>query len=120
MNESRKLLAAVLLAIAGCGPAQADPFGLITFNSYRLENRPDIVFPGNRVHVSPYPMSKRSASVWLSDACWRGCTAETTFRFEICSAERGFEACRYPLDADNRACLRACRTRGGPMVNLAD
>lgn len=111
--------AALTLAVL-CGAAQADPIGLISFNSYRMENRPDVVFPGNRVHVSPYPMSKRAASVWTSDACWRTCTAETSFRYELCSGRNGLEACRYPLDADNRACLRACRTRGGPMLNLAD
>ena len=30
------------------------------------------------------------------------------------------EACRAALDADDRACLRSCRTRGGPYLNITD
>jgi hypothetical protein len=115
-----KSFAAAALLLAGlCGAAQADPFGLISFNSYKLENRPEVVFPGKRVHISPYPMSKRAASVWASDFCWRACTGETAWRFDACVPAYGPEACRFAHDADNRACLRSCRTRGGPMLNLA-
>jgi hypothetical protein len=120
----RSTLPAVLLALAGLsGTAQADPFGLITFNSFRMENRTPLVFPpppkNGNVHISPYPMSKRAASVWESDFCWKKCTGETAWRFDDCRTTYGAEACRPALDADNRTCLRACRTRGGPMVNLA-
>ena len=111
---------AVLLALAGLtGAAQADPFGLITFNPYKLENRPELVFPGKRVHISPYPMSKRAASVWNSDLCWRTCTGETAWRFGACKSAYGPEACRFAHDVDNRVCLSACRARGGPILNLA-
>jgi hypothetical protein len=113
------LIAAVIFA-GLTGAAQADPFGLIVFNSYKLENRPELVFPGKRIHISPYPMSKRAASVWHSDLCWRTCTGETAWRFDACKNAHGLEACRFPHDADNRACLRACRTRGGPLLNLAN
>jgi hypothetical protein len=116
-----KVLAIAALAFAGLGgAAQADPFGLITFNSYKMENRPDVVFPGNRVHTSPYPMSKRSASIWVSDFCWKDCTGQSGWKFQACAHVDNPEACRFQLDADNRTCLRACRTRGGPMLNLAD
>ena len=125
MTAPWKTLAAALLVLAGlCGAVQADPFGLITFRSYKLENRPVVVFPppprADGVHVSPYPMSKRAASVWTSDYCWRACTGEASWRFEACIGAHGPEACRPALDADDRTCLRTCRTRGGPMLNLAD
>jgi hypothetical protein len=116
---SWKTVASALLLVCATAPAQADPFGLITFNPDKLENRPKVVFPHKRVHMSPYPMSKRHASLWISDHCWRACTGETAYRYEACSLTHGLEACRFPLDADNRTCLRACRTRGGPMLNLA-
>jgi hypothetical protein len=121
MVATRTVWAIAALTFAGLtGAAQADPFGLITFNSYKLENRPKLVFPGKRVHISPYPMSKRAASVWSSDLCWRTCTGETAWQFDACKTAHGLEACRFAHDADNRACLRACRTRGGPMLNLAN
>jgi hypothetical protein len=124
MKALIKILAFALLATAWLGgAAQADPFGLIAFHSYKMENRPVVVFPPppkkGRVHISPYPSSKRAASVWESDLCWKQCTNQAGWRFEICTPQSGPEACRFQVDADNRACLRACRLRGGPMVNLA-
>ena len=113
-----------LFLLAGQGAPQADPFALFNVNAYRPENRPVLVFPPppreGRVRISPYPMSKRAASVWVSDFCWKDCTGETGWRFQDCGAVHGLEACRPALNADNRACLRACRTRGGPLVNLAN
>ena len=121
MLPSAKILAAVPLVLTAlCDTAQADPFGLITFNSYRMENRATVVFPGNREHTSPYPMSKRAASVWVSDFCWNDCTGQSGWKFQACARAHGPELCRFQLDTDNRACLRACRLRGGPMVNLAN
>jgi len=122
-----RILAALFVLFAGlAGPAQADPFGIIQFHSYKMENRPTVVFPpppkGGSKHMSPYPSSKRAAAVWESDFCWRKCTGETSWRYDACAydpGKGGYESCRYRLEADNRTCLRACRTRGGPMVNLA-
>jgi hypothetical protein len=127
MTAPIRILAAVLLLAGLASPVQADPSGIIQFHSYKMENRPTVVFPpppkGGSVHMSPYPASKRAAAVWESDFCWRKCTGETSWRYDACVHElgkaTGFEACRFHLDADNRVCLRACRTRGGPMVNLA-
>ena len=128
MIASLRVLAAAGLVLAGLsGMAQADPFGIIQFRSYKPEHRPTVVFPpppkDGGVHVSPYPASKRGASVWESDFCWRKCTNETSWRYDACVHELGrgvgLEACRFRLDADNKVCLRSCRTRGGPMVNLA-
>ncbi len=86
-------------------------------------NRPQVVFPGPRrgaVHVSPFPMSSRSAAVWQSDECWRPCAANTAWRFAKCIRAAGADACRATMDADDRACLRACRVRGGPYLNITD
>jgi hypothetical protein len=111
-----KALTAALLIVAGiAGPAAA--------GGYSLANRPSVAFPapyGGAVHVSPYPMSKRAASVWASDSCWRDCTGQAAWRFESCIGKLGPQACRSELDADDRACLRWCRTRGGPLLNITD
>ena len=122
------ILAAALLLLAGlCGAAQADPFGIIQFHSYKPEYRPVVVFPRRpRTAAStsaPTPPRSAPPRSGSRTCCWKKCTGATSWRHDACiqvlSPEIGVEACRYRLDADNRACLRACRTRGGPMVNLA-
>ncbi len=87
---------------------------------YALAHRPDVVFPGGRVHRSPYPVSRRAAAVWHSDACFMDCAGQAAWRYEACLSSHGAEACRDRLDADDRICLQACRTRGGPLLNLTD
>ena len=105
---------------AGLSGAQAGPFDLFSPTAYTLENRPQVVFPGPRPHISLYPMSKRSASIWNSDFFWRECSGQSGWHYQSCRRTGGPEDCRQALDANNRFCLRTCRTRGGPMVNLAD
>ena len=108
--------AAVLLIAAGfAAPAVA--------GDYSYANRPQVAFPGPRggmVHVSPFPMSSRSAAIWASHACWRDCVSAAAWRFERCIGQSGAEACRAAMAADDRACLRTCRTRGGPYLNITD
>ncbi|MEW6449379.1 hypothetical protein [Leptospira sp. severe_002] len=92
---------------------------------YTLGNRPQVVFPstsGAVVHVSPFPMSRRSADVWGSDACWRACTSHGAWRLDACMNSAGLDqnACRAALDADDRACLRSCRTNAGPLLNITN
>jgi hypothetical protein len=97
----------------------ADPWNNpIRFESYKMENRPKVVFPGNRVHRSPYPASKFAAAVWTDDFCWRTCTGASGWRFQDCWRVKGPEVCRDNLDFDNRYCLRTCRSRGGPLLPL--
>ena len=103
---------AILLALLGQASASSE---------YSLANRPVVAFPGSGgKHISPYPMSKRAAAVWTSDACWRDCTGQSAWRFESCLRDFGPEACRDRLDADDRICLRFCRTKGGPLLNITD
>src|SRR5262245_29397664 len=109
-----RALAALALLVAGLvAPAAA--------HDYSYANRPQVIFPaprGGSVHVSPFPMSKRALAVWKSDACWRDCTSDAAWRFERCFGPFGPEVCRAGMDADDRACLRACRLRGGPYLNI--
>jgi hypothetical protein len=118
-----RTLAALLFAVAGVLATAADISPAIAGEDYSYANRPPVVFPGPKggvAHVSPFPMSKRSAAVWASDACWRDCTSQAAWRFQTCFGMQGADACRVQLDADDRACLRQCRTRGGPVLNITD
>ncbi len=103
---------AILLLIVGLAPAAA--------GEYAFRNRHPVVFPGGHVHVSPFPMSKRAADIWASDACWRGCSSRGGWTFEACLATASTEQCRARLDNDDRACLRQCRVSGGPLLNITD
>jgi hypothetical protein len=81
--------------------------------------RHEIAFPGAKdgiVHVNPYPTSKRAASIWGSDACWRGCASSCAWHMEACVSGTDADLCRPTFDACNRSCQRSCRTSGGPLL----
>src|SRR5690349_2701287 len=103
---------ATLLLIVGLVPATA--------GEYAFRNRHPIVFSGGRAHISPFPMGKRAADIWASDACWRGCSSRGGWRLDTCLSVMNAEQCRARLDADDRACLRQCRVSGGPLLNITD
>jgi hypothetical protein len=105
------LPALALIAAALIGPAAA--------GDDSLADRPQIVFSGrggDRIHVSPYPMSSRAAAIWSSDACWRACGANCAGQFNACGRSNGAEACRSGLDRCDRICVYECRNAGGPVL----
>ena len=103
----------ILFVMALAGPAAA--------GEYTLENRPDVVFKGGSVHKTPYPQSRRSTSVWVSDACWRDCSASCTWKMEACVRAGNADACRPQLDACDRSCQRECRSPwSGPLLGFFD
>jgi hypothetical protein len=110
-----KAFSAVILFVLGLA-AQA------AAGDYTLENRPEVVFKGGIAHKTPYPQGKRSTSVWVSDACWRDCSASCTWRMEACVRGSGdADACRPHLDACDRSCQRGCRgTWSGPLLGFLD
>ena len=109
-----KPLATLLLLIASLiAPAAA--------SDYTLENRPEVSFKGGPVHVSPYPQSKRSASVWGNDACWQDCKSSCSWKMEYCVRAMDADACRPHLDACDRSCQRSCRGfSAGPLLGFVD
>ena len=118
MSALCKILVVLLLAAGFGSGAQADPDSLLSFRSYQMEHRAKVVFPGKRVHVSPYPMSKQAAAVWGDDYCWRTCTGESGWQFQDCWRTKGPEVCRQLSEVNNRFCQRTCRSRGGPWLAL--
>ena len=123
----RPLFAALLLAAAFAGSAAAGErwFGDRWSGEpeYSLDHRPDIIFPGpngGKPRISPFPMGKRAASVWKSDACWRDCTSQCSWAFVACMRDTGEEECRPLNDRCARDCQAHCRTRGGPYVPVGN
>jgi len=102
-----------LIAVGLTPPANA--------GDYTLANRPEVIFKGGIVHMSPYPQSQRSTSVWASDACWNDCKASCTWKMESCVRANGADACVPHLDGCDRSCQRACRSPGsGPLLGFVD
>ena len=66
----------------------------------------------------PFPLSGRSQSVWASGACWSECGSYTTWNLVACLYRDTQGRCLKRADADDRACQRACRTRGGPLLPI--
>jgi hypothetical protein len=109
-----KALGAALLLVLGLAASAAA-------GQYTMENRPELIFKGGIVHQTPYPQSKRAASVWGSDACWRGCASSCTWKMEYCVRSNDPDACRPHLDACDRSCQRGCRgISGGPLLGFFD
>ena len=109
-----KVLCVVLLFVLGL-VAQA------AAGDYTPENRPEVIFKGGIVHQTPYPQSKRAASVWASDACWRDCTSTCNWKMEYCVGSNNADACRPHLDACDRSCQRSCRgLSAGPLLGFFD
>jgi hypothetical protein len=107
----KSVVVAFLLVLGLVVPAVA--------GDYSYDHTPDLVFPGRHggiVHFSPYPQSRRAASVWQSDLCWQGCTSSCTWKMESCVAASDADVCRPHFDACDRACQRTCRLRGGPLL----
>jgi hypothetical protein len=109
-----KILAAVLLLVWGLVASAAA-------GDYTLENRPELVFKGGVVHQTPYPQGGRAASVWKSDACWRGCNSSCAWKMEYCVRSSDPDACRPHFDACERSCQRDCRGPfAGPLLGFFD
>lgn len=66
----------------------------------------------------PFALSERAQSVWASGACWSECGSYTTWGLVACLDRDAQGRCLKRADADDRACQRACRTRGGPFLPI--
>jgi hypothetical protein len=70
-----------------------------------------------RVPLALRTLSKRSAAVLASDACWRGCTAECGWYFQGCIKLYLLDGCMAHNNYCELTCLRQCRLLGGPLVS---
>jgi hypothetical protein len=67
--------------------------------------------------LDPTPRA-HSNSVRVSDACWRTCERHCSRNFSACSAAYHVNDCRSESDACDLACLKTCRTYGGPFLDI--
>src|SRR6266446_2914521 len=61
-----------------------------------------------------------SPSVWQSDACWRTCETHCGSHFEACIRLYAVNDCRKRSDHCDLACVKQCRTYGGPLLDWTD
>ncbi len=73
----------------------------------------------NKHNPAPaFPLSGGAESVWASGACWSECGSYTTWNLVACLDRDAQGRCLKHADAGDRACQRACRTRGGPFLPI--
>jgi hypothetical protein len=81
----------------------------------------DRAFAARRLDAKgPYPLSWRAAKIRRADRCWRGCLAAAGREFQRCLRFEPATGCVPWNDANDRACLRACRLSGGPLLPAYD
>jgi hypothetical protein len=61
-----------------------------------------------------------SNEVRVSDACWRTCETGCSRRFQACATTYAINDCRSETDACDLACLKSCRTYGGPYLGITN
>jgi len=65
-----------------------------------------------------FPRSERADAVWAEGACWSDCGSFTAWDLAGCLERDPQGRCLKLADAGDRACQRACRTRGGPYLPI--
>jgi len=61
-----------------------------------------------------------SGTVLASDACWRGCAATCSARFNACTRVTALNDCRAHSDDCDLVCLKSCRSYGGPFLDITN
>lgn len=96
----------------------ASALALAALSSTATAGAPE-VWRYNRHGEEPaFAPSKRALSIWASGACWSECGSYTTWNLVACLAHDAQGRCLKYADAGDRACQRACRTRGGPFLPI--
>lgn len=96
----------------------ASALALAALSSVAMAGTPE-VWRFNRHSEEPaFAPSKRALSIWASGACWSECGSHTTWSLVACIERDTQGRCFKRADADDRACQRACRTRGGPFLPI--
>jgi hypothetical protein len=94
--------------------------GVIAFSSALAGDNgfaPPPWFRGFPLDLTP---RAHSNSVRVSDACWRTCERHCSRNFQACSATYHVNDCRSESDACDLACLKTCRTYGGPFLDITN
>jgi hypothetical protein len=76
--------------------------------------------PPHRLPLALRTLSRRSASVYASTPCWRGCTAQCGWAFQGCLRQDELVLCQADNNQCELSCLKQCRPLGGPLVSWTD
>lgn len=68
------------------------------------------------VRSLPFPRTERAAAAWDERTCWSRCGAFCAWGMTNCLSRDAQGACLARADHCDRACLRNCRSMGGPYV----
>lgn len=93
-------------------------FSLSAVSSAALAGAPEVWRYNKHSPDLPFARNGRADSVWGSAACWSECGSYTTWNLVACLDRDRQGRCLKYADAGDRACQRACRTRGGPFLPL--
>jgi hypothetical protein len=74
----------------------------------------------HRLPLALRTLSRRSASVYASTPCWRGCTAQCGWLFQGCLRHDELVLCQADNNQCELSCLKQCRPLGGPLVSWTD
>jgi hypothetical protein len=91
---------------------------LVFASSAAIAGAPDAWRYNKHGDELPFGRSGRAASVWDSNVCWNECGSYTTWNLVDCLYHDAQGRCLKYADGGDRACQRACRTRGGPFLPL--
>jgi len=76
--------------------------------------------PPHRLPLALRTLSRRSASVYASTPCWRGCTTQCGWSFQSCLRLDRLDTCLGRNNQCELFCLKQCRPLGGPLVSWTD
>ncbi len=119
----RALVFAILLFAGLAWPAGQAPAAEIYASRYAVV--PPVVGPhppvwryNRQPRALPFERSEQTASVWASDACWKGCRATCAADLDGCIHYNAQGICVLYSAACDRYCQRDCRGQGGPLLPL--
>jgi hypothetical protein len=67
-----------------------------------------------------FPRGARAQAVWAEQACWNDCQSTCNAGLATCLQFDAQGRCLKFTDACDRSCQRACRTEGGPLLELVE
>jgi hypothetical protein len=108
------------LALAALAPATIFTASAADVATSRTAKRVSLQQPQHRLPLALRTLSRRSASVFASTPCWRGCTTQCGWSFQSCLRADRLDICLGGNNQCELACLRQCRPLGGPLVSWTD
>jgi hypothetical protein len=102
----RGLLIALIVAAGFAGPAAA---------ADAVVTKREVVVTSSTQRL-PFPRTERAQAAWNERACWSECGSHTTWAMADCLKHDAQGICLDRTDHADRACLRNCRTSGGPYL----